>query len=105
MTKKKVKTILLVFFCIRILLPANFSNAQSNVPFIVKADQIKGPVQPTMWGIFFEDINLAADGGVYAELVKNRSFEFAAPMMGWKEQKREGGNGSVLVINRGSSNE
>ena len=31
-------------------------------------------VQPTMYGIFFEDINFAADGGLYAELVKNRSF-------------------------------
>lgn len=41
------------------------------------------PVQPTMWGIFFEDINLAADGGIYSELVKNRSFEFPKPFMGW----------------------
>lgn len=37
-----------------------------------------------MWGVFFEDINLGADGGIYAELVKNRSFEFNHPMMGWK---------------------
>ena len=34
------------------------------------------PVPETMYGIFFEDINFAADGGLYAELVKNRSFEF-----------------------------
>lgn len=34
------------------------------------------PIQPTMWGLFFEDINHGADGGLYAELVKNRSFEF-----------------------------
>ena len=40
-----------------------------------------------MWGIFFEDINFGADGGLYAELVKNRSFEFAHPLMGWTEQK------------------
>ncbi|MBQ7472225.1 MAG: carbohydrate binding domain-containing protein [Prevotella sp.] len=32
-------------------------------------------VQPTMYGIFFEDINFGADGGLYAELVSNRSFE------------------------------
>ncbi len=44
-------------------------------------------VQPTMWGIFFEDINFAADGGIYAELVKNRSFEFDDPTMGWKIEK------------------
>jgi alpha-L-arabinofuranosidase len=42
-------------------------------------------VQPTMYGIFFEDINFAADGGLYAELVKNRSFEFPEdPLQGWK---------------------
>lgn len=43
------------------------------------------PVQPTMYGIFFEDINYAADGGLYAELVKNRSFEFTPDhLMGWQ---------------------
>ncbi len=43
------------------------------------------PVQKTMYGIFFEDINFAADGGLYAELVKNRSFEFPSdPLQGWK---------------------
>lgn len=34
------------------------------------------PIQPTMYGLFFEDINYGADGGLYAELIKNRSFEF-----------------------------
>ena len=42
------------------------------------------PIQPTMYGIFFEDINFAADGGLYAELVKNRSFEFPDHLQGWK---------------------
>jgi alpha-L-arabinofuranosidase len=43
------------------------------------------PIQPTMYGIFFEDINYAADGGLYAELVKNRSFEFPQDaLQGWK---------------------
>lgn len=79
--------------------------SQSNPIFTVKADEIKGTVKPAMWGIFFEDINLAADGGIYAELVKNRSFEFASPIMGWKELKDGGGNGNILVVNRGSSNE
>ncbi|WP_405328377.1 alpha-L-arabinofuranosidase C-terminal domain-containing protein [Leeuwenhoekiella sp. LLG6367-2.1] len=43
------------------------------------------PIQPTMYGVFFEDINFAADGGLYAEMVKNRSFEFTIPMMGWSQ--------------------
>lgn len=42
------------------------------------------PVQETMYGMFFEDINYGADGGLYAELVKNRSFEFDNPLAGWK---------------------
>ena len=43
------------------------------------------PVPGTLYGIFFEDINFGADGGLYAELVKNRSFEFPAdPLQGWK---------------------
>jgi alpha-L-arabinofuranosidase len=53
-----------------------------------------------MWGIFFEDINMAADGGLYAEMVKNRSFEFNAPLMGWKEHSDVPGSGTVLVMNR-----
>lgn len=58
-------------------------------------------VSPAMWGIFFEDINFSADGGLYAELVKNRSFEFAAPKMGWKEE----GRGKVLINNRLAENQ
>ena len=41
-------------------------------------------IQPTMWGLFFEDINYAADGGLYGELIKNRSFEFPDHLMGWE---------------------
>ncbi|MBP6576898.1 MAG: alpha-L-arabinofuranosidase [Chryseobacterium sp.] len=44
-------------------------------------------IQPTMYGVFFEDINQGADGGLYAELVKNRSFEFYNPLMGWTQPK------------------
>ncbi len=43
-----------------------------------------GPeIQPDMYGVFFEDINFGADGGLYAELIKNRSFEFDQPFVGW----------------------
>jgi alpha-L-arabinofuranosidase len=49
----------------------------------VQANKPGAKISPTMWGIFFEDANFAADGGLYAELVKNRSFEFPDPMMGW----------------------
>ena len=36
----------------------------------------KARLQEGMIGLFFEDINYAADGGLYAELLENRSFEF-----------------------------
>jgi alpha-N-arabinofuranosidase len=49
----------------------------------VQADHPAVTINSAMWGIFFEDINFGADGGLYAELVKNRGFEFPDPMMGW----------------------
>ncbi|WP_413669627.1 alpha-L-arabinofuranosidase C-terminal domain-containing protein [Mucilaginibacter sp. Mucisp86] len=77
-----------------------FTMAHAQTQYTIAADKVKAHIQPTMYGIFFEDINLAADGGVYAELVKNRSFEFNMPLMGWKEQKKDGGDGRTEVINR-----
>ena len=53
------------------------------VSLTVHADQPGARINPAMWGIFFEDINFGADGGLYAELVKNRGFEFPDPLMGW----------------------
>jgi alpha-L-arabinofuranosidase len=49
----------------------------------IEAGNPGAAINPAMWGIFFEDINFGADGGLYAEMVKNRSFEFPDPMMGW----------------------
>ena len=58
-------------------------SAQVNT-FHVRTNKTGAPIQPTMYGIFFEDINFAADGGLYAELVKNRSFEFPSNhLQGW----------------------
>lgn len=54
-------------------------------------------IQPTMYGVFFEDINFAADGGLYAEMVKNRSFEFNVPLMGWSQP-----NSSTHSMNKDS---
>ena len=77
--------------------------AQTARPIVVDVDKPISSIQPTMWGIFFEDINFAADGGIYAELVKNRSFEFAKPLMGWKILKTDATEG-LLILNRGDSN-
>ncbi len=53
-----------------------------------------------MYGIFFEDINFGADGGLYAELVKNRSFEFPEPLMGWREDAAGTAVGSLRVLDK-----
>lgn len=59
------------------------AGAQSH-DFDINLKKAGAKIQPTMYGIFFEDINYAADGGLYAELVKNRSFEFECdPLQGW----------------------
>jgi len=75
-------------------------HAQKKTAIVIKANAPVGKIQPTMWGVFFEDINLGADGGIYAEMVKNRSFEFLQPLMGWTVRQSTFHEGSVLVLNR-----
>ena len=59
------------------------ANMSAQYQFEVNTKKLGAEIQPTMWGIFFEDINFGADGGLYAEMVENRSFEFPQPFMGW----------------------
>ncbi len=59
------------------------ATASADPAITVHADRPGAKINPAMWGVFFEDINFGADGGLYAELVKNRGFEFPEPMMGW----------------------
>lgn len=60
----------------------------SDIRYAVKADIANSkPISPELFGIFFEDINYAADGGLYAELVQNRDFEYNAADRGnWNAQ-------------------
>ncbi|MEV5440432.1 alpha-L-arabinofuranosidase C-terminal domain-containing protein [Streptomyces sp. NPDC052682] len=55
------------------------AHAESVTDYTITVDpQAKGAaIDRTMYGVFFEDINRAADGGLYAELVQNRSFEYS----------------------------
>src|SRR5688572_28410301 len=78
--------------------------AQDKCIITIKAEKPIAAIQPTMWGVFFEDINMGADGGIYAELVKNRSFEFYKPLMGWKVEQKQFNEGAVLVLNRQENN-
>ncbi|MBO7419590.1 MAG: hypothetical protein J6U06_00515, partial [Spirochaetaceae bacterium] len=42
---------------------------------LILSEKTSRKITPDMVGLFFEDINFAADGGLYAELIENRSFE------------------------------
>jgi alpha-L-arabinofuranosidase len=62
------------------------------------------PISSDLFGIFFEDLNFAADGGLYAELIQNRSFEYQPTerwewnaLSFWALVKRGGGEGAWLV--------
>lgn len=73
---KKLTTLLMV---------ALASNVWANThTFDINVSKMGAEIQPTMYGIFLEDINYGADGGLYAEMVKNRSFEFPQNLMGWR---------------------
>ncbi len=63
------------------------STCYSQDVYRVELNNIKCPVQSTMWDLFFEDINRGGDGGLYAELIKNRSFDFPDAFMGWTTVK------------------
>lgn len=59
----------------------------------VKANEPVHAISPRLYGIFLEDINFGADGGLSAELVKNGGFEFPQSLMGWKVS----GNGEIRI--------
>lgn len=75
-----------------------------NTTVNIDATKSIAKVPSTMWGVFFEDINFGADGGLYAELIKNRSFEFTQPLMGWKKLGKANKEGVFLVENREKEN-
>lgn len=69
----------------------------------VYAQQTGAPLGD-LFGIFFEDLNHAADGGLYAELVQNRSFEFDPidhptyhALTAWEKAERGGGRAELSI--------
>jgi alpha-L-arabinofuranosidase len=77
---KKQKPFIALLFSI--VLATQLLGAQTH-QILVDCKKPGVPIQKTMYGIFFEDINYGADGGLYAELIKNRSFEFPQHLLGW----------------------
>ncbi len=78
------------------MLPLLFLALNNAAAVDVKVDatspQVK--VSPNLYGIFFEEINCAGDGGIYPELVRNRSFEDSDQLVDWKVQ-----TGTAKVVN------
>ncbi len=63
----------------------------------VDVDKPSHPISPGLWGVFFEDINLSADGGIYPELVRNRSFEDADQPDFWTVSDGNSGKSTIAI--------
>lgn len=82
-----------------LLASALTANAQVKINVDVANPGVK--VSPNLYGIFFEDINHAADGGLYAELISNRSFEDSdntTPT--WRTKAADGATISTQLVNK-----
>lgn len=78
-----------------IIKDSTFKNAPSTLSIDINKPGIK--ISPTHYGLFFEDINHAADGGIYAELISNRSFEDAATPDNWSVVTQTGASASTTI--------
>jgi alpha-L-arabinofuranosidase len=87
---------LLIVFALAVsAVPFNSRAAQAQVTVDVNSPGLAVP--PTLHGLFFEDINYGADGGLYAELVQNRSFEGREPLYAWSVVTNPGAKGRLMV--------
>src|SRR6266700_6650606 len=85
------------------VLSEEIATGQTKVSVLV--DRPGAAVPSTLFGLFFEDINFGADGGLYPERVKNRSFEFTDPLMGWRQIDRGGSRGKLTVLDQDPIND
>jgi len=94
---RKILMVLAVISCL-------YGHAFGQNNYTITTKKPTSRVPPTLWGLFFEDINRAADGGVYAEMVENRSFDFPKPMTAWEQwtanPKKPIRDGIFMVINQ-----
>lgn len=84
--KTKIEIFLLLFFLQLITIVAYSQHPVLNINLKEKGVAMS----PVHYGIFFEDINHAADGGLYAELISNRSFEDADTLVSWSKVASSG---------------
>lgn len=83
---------------IGLLLWAAVTASAGEASLTVQVDQPGVKVSPLLYGIFFEEINRAGDGGIYAELIQNRSFEDSAKeAAAWTLIKGTEAEGSMIL--------
>src|SRR3954451_17545419 len=97
-TDRRLASELLRLACALALFAAQAAPAAAQTRSVtVQVDRPGAPVPRTLFGLFFEDINFAADGGLYPQRVKNRSFEFPEPLMGWKQAAPGDAKGTLQI--------
>lgn len=95
-----------IHICVMLLLVFCTSALFADASLVVHLDTVAHPISPTLHGIFFEDINFGADGGLCPELVKNGSFEFVPdPTMGWHRIEPDHNTDEVSVLSDHPLNE
>ena len=73
-----------IIFVLAICAILSTNSSATDIKLTVEAGKPVHAMSKDMYGLFFEDINFAADGGLYAEMVWNRSFEFSEGLFSWK---------------------
>jgi alpha-L-arabinofuranosidase len=80
------------------------ASAAADTSVRISVDASGKAISPDLFGIFFEDLNYAADGGLYPERVQNRSFEYSRgdnqawnALTAWQLLQSEHGSASVVV--------
>lgn len=86
-----------IFFAFSGGLSARMSFAENLATITVDVEHPGVKVSPTLYGIFFEEVNHAGDGGLLAEMVRNRSFEDGEKPDHWTLAAAGGGKGAIAI--------
>lgn len=90
--------ILAILMMVLVMAASSSRCAAADVDLTVYTDEPSHVISPVLYGLFFEDINFAADGGLYAELIRNRSYEFENSLFGWSTVEQKGGQVQLEVL-------
>ncbi len=94
---EKINSARIIFLCCLIILVMTDVQAQTTATLTIQADQPGAIVSSNLFGIFFEEINFAGEGGIYAEMVRNRSFYDPANADYWTFVKQGTATGMMSV--------